>query len=1750
MLHDASLLPGGGSLSEEQESLLALFLEKDDFAIDRNVEKKPVITLRPEDRYKPFPLTDIQLAYMIGRDNASLGASNVSSHVYFEMDTVDLDFERYQNAWRKFVERHDMMRSVIFKTGQQMVLEHTPPFEVRYFDLRGETEERKQEILGEIREELRQKIKPVDVWPMYDIYLSRIDEHTYRMHVSLEGLNADVLSFQTMMVQVQNFYNNPDLELPPLELTFRDYVLSLTERRNMESYKQAQAYWRERIPTLAPGPRMPVLGENAVGAPVSKPMDGQLCPEKWKRLKDYGTKIGLSPTSILLAAFSEVLRRWNSEKDFCLNLTLFNRLPLHPQIDEVIGDFTDTLLLEVCDDPGATFEQRAIALRDRLWNDLDNRQFGGVDVLRELNRFRSANEQQYLPVVFTSTFLIGDYGDSLEGMLFDGHPVKKVFTSSQTPQLLLDHQVYESAGWLRIHWDVRAEYFYDGYLESMLGAYVDLLERLADDESLWNRKDVVLLPAEQIEKREAYNRTEGEVSSEYLHTLFARSARSAPEHMAVVAPGMSLTYAELAGRVATLAQELDGQVKPNELVAVVMEKGWEQAVAVLGVQYAGAAYLPLDPSMPRQRMEFILRDAGVRFVLTQFRLMRDFEWMEGMSLIAVDALSEGNGAGLWDRKPVQAQTDLAYVIYTSGSTGTPKGVMISHRAAVNTIVDINSRFHIGPEDRAIALANLGFDLSVWDIFGTLAAGGTIVFPDAAQIKEPGHWLDLVQSERVTVWNTVPAMMKMLVEYKGALQGTEKGTLRLALLSGDWLPLDLPDQIRAHYDAEVVSLGGATEASIWSILYPIGTVDPKWESIPYGYPMLNQRFYVLNDELRPCPDYVSGNLYIGGVGLSDGYWHDPENTEKSFIVHPVTGERLYRTGDMGYFHPEGYVVLLGREDNQLKINGFRVELGEIEHAMLQHPDIREAVVQPLGDKKNPRLAAYFTAKGNDGLHTRKPVEWRDADGLWKRVAAVDAGIAGISENTRLQGLEKNIGLGGELYEASVQASLYELGVYRREGESHTPDEILRITGIRPRYERWLKRALLSLEEAGFLARDGEAFRLVKPFAFTEAGEVQARFAGQGLGFLASEAKSMVDLLLERKHSAEVYASGKVKGLYGAVFHYSYQIIRDAVAIMAQDHPLDILEVGGGHGGATTAVMQALPENTSSFCFTDISRYFLQNAGEKFKDAPFFSCRLFDLDEEIVSQGFAPHAYDVIIAASVLHDVKRIAPSLARLRSLLKPGGVLFIIEQTLFFKAHDLTMGLQQGFDVFEDTDLRPLHPLLSGDQWEEQLKLAGFDGVHQCHTVDGAEQNVILARAPLEAWQFEPSLLEAFLRERVPGYMVPSVFVELDVMPRNRSGKIDRQALPLPEVEAGSGKPARAPETETQKRLADLWASILQIEAPGLDDSFFELGGDSLLATVLITRIHEAFKVELGVQELYTLNTLLEMAEYIDRPRHQNKILLPLQESGKDNVIIGIAEGRSRVELFADFARLYKDEADFYGCILRGKDGKEEPLRTVEDIAAYFVEEILRVRPKAKLTIVGFCVGGMIGYEMAVQLQRRGVEVKHLAAVDTGAPGAAFSHKLSLLFMYLGTYFLPMNIYSGLEDDPILHVLKQPDVVPDAIPLADLMAMSLDECVETIYRYVTAKKLLEDVTLEDFAHQYKLFEATVGSAKTYRPSPYKGTLKYFFATDLLQGIPDPRPFWRTMPASEVTIFDVPGNHFDCILGDNARNIADAIGSVK
>ncbi|HET9380530.1 MAG TPA: AMP-binding protein, partial [Streptomyces sp.] len=242
-------------------------------------------------------------------------------------------------------------------------------------------------------------------------------------------------------------------------------------------------------------------------------------------------------------------------------------------------------------------------------------------------------------------------------------------------------------------------------------------------------------------------------------------------------------------------------------------------------------------------------------------------------------------------------------------------------------------------------------------------GGTLVLPRPGTNRDPGHWLDLVTAHGVTVWNSVPALMGMFVEHAVEATGLP---LKLVLLSGDWIPVELPDRIRAVAPgAQVVSLGGATEAGIWSIAHPIGEVDPEWESVPYGRPLRNQRFHVLDGQWRECPVWVPGELFIAGTGLAQGYWRDPERTAASFVTHPVSGERLYRTGDVGRWLPSGDIEFLGREDFQVKVGGFRIELGEIEAALAGCEGVRAAVAAAPGARHHRRLVGYVVPEQPDG-----------------------------------------------------------------------------------------------------------------------------------------------------------------------------------------------------------------------------------------------------------------------------------------------------------------------------------------------------------------------------------------------------------------------------------------------------------------------------------------------------------------------------------------------------------------------------------------------------------------------------------------------------------------------------------------------------------------------------------------------------------------------------------------------------------------
>ena len=421
-----------------------------------------------------------------------------------------------------------------------------------------------------------------------------------------------------------------------------------------------------------------------------------------------------------------------------------------------------------------------------------------------------------------------------------------------------------------------------------------------------------------------------------------------------------MTYREIKEEAFYISGQLQSMgIKKEETVAVFMEKGWEQVVAVYGILFAGAVYLPIDIHNPKERVEKILRDSGTRTILVQKQAdEQDTEWLHEWDCISVSGLKNDSEYKAQENKA----GDLAYVIYTSGTTGMPKGVMITHHNAVNTIQDINDRYQITEEDTAFGISNFHFDLSVYDVFGILGAGGKLVLPDPECGKDPAHWIQWMNQENITVWNSVPTFVEMLAEYEEYQRQVTSQSLRLIMMSGDWVPVSLPGRIRNLFqNVEIVALGGATEGSIWSNHFEIPEVVPEdWKSIPYGKPLANQKYYILDQNMEDCPDWVPGTLYIAGDGVAQGYLNDKEKTEEKFVVLDRNGERLYCTGDMGRYWNDGNIEFLGRLDNQVKINGYRVELGEIEAAVSDIFPENRSVVIPI--KRNNGIVIIGIVEG--------------------------------------------------------------------------------------------------------------------------------------------------------------------------------------------------------------------------------------------------------------------------------------------------------------------------------------------------------------------------------------------------------------------------------------------------------------------------------------------------------------------------------------------------------------------------------------------------------------------------------------------------------------------------------------------------------------------------------------------------------------------------------------------------------------------
>jgi len=914
-----------------------------------------------------YPLTLLQRGYLIGRgDSVEIG--NVASHIYHEIDGC-WDIDRLEAALHLVVARHGMLRTRFTADGRA-VTEPAVDVGIDRLDLRGEPGAAQQARLSELRQQRSHRILPHDRAPMLAVEVTLLADDLMRLHVGHDGLVMDGISMFLFFEDWWRCYTasaEPGGEPTPEgaeqdvgEVSFADYVAWVEAMRAKPPAQRSRSYWLDRLADLPPRPALPLrTSPSTITRPRFVQYAARLDAPSWAALKARAASAGLTPTAVLLAAYAEALARWGAGHRFTLTTTVANRPPIHPRIIDAIGNFSETLLVEIDIDRRRTFGERAQALQTRLRRDLDHRHFSGIEVLRELAR-RDSGADARMPFTFNST--IGYVRADIDGSALELFG-PEVYTSSQTPQVWLNAFAFEQHGGVIVQVDAVDGLFPDEMISAMVGGYQRMLDSLLDERT-WSAVRFDLLPAEQRARRVTANDTAGPLPAQPLQDAFVAQAARTPDAPAILTSSASISYAELHRRATGAAQWLQaGQVSRDELVGLIMRRGPEQIVGILACLLAGGAYLPVDAALPAERIRYMLRDAQVRCVLTNTGWQAGHgDDIEALMLDAADSLGAGP-AGPGDLPPSgTAPDDLAYVLYTSGTTGEPKGVMVSHRSVANVVADCNARFGIGPADRFIGVSAFNFDLSVYDVFGALSAGAAVVLPDPGHSADPEHLLDLCDRFGVTVWNSVPAIAGLMAEQAEADRGARLGTLRLVMMSGDRIPPTLPAALRrVKDDLTLISLGGPTETTIWNILHPIGARESG--SIPYGRPNANNRAYILDADGEDTPDWVTGEICAAGTGLARGYWRDDARTAERFCHDERRGERLYRTGDLGRYLPDGNIDIAGRTDFQIKVNGYRIEAGEVETRLTAIDVVKQAVVVRQAAARGDRLVAHLVPAGD-------------------------------------------------------------------------------------------------------------------------------------------------------------------------------------------------------------------------------------------------------------------------------------------------------------------------------------------------------------------------------------------------------------------------------------------------------------------------------------------------------------------------------------------------------------------------------------------------------------------------------------------------------------------------------------------------------------------------------------------------------------------------------------------------------------------
>ncbi|OFX87035.1 MAG: hypothetical protein A2X00_10640 [Bacteroidetes bacterium GWE2_32_14] len=913
---------------------------------------------------------------------------NPDSSMYFQQTSIVLngivEKNYLEQAFNQVIECYDVFRTLFInfelEEPLQLVLKERR-LKISYEDISQKVQEEQAKFLEDFKKKDRNNTFDLMRDHLFRVTLFKLSEKKYCIvwshhHIIMDGWDISII-YNDIINTYHAIKHNKKFILKE-NYPYVNYIKWLGNQDKEEGLK----YWKLFLLNYEGGNLLShfKINQKKTDAYENSNLHINFSEEETKRINDFSFKHNVTLNTIFQTFWGVLLQKYNNCNEVVFGAVVSGRPPDIDGIEEMIGLFINTVPVKV-----NTTKLNTI-----------------VDLISSLQEsFLKSRNYEYLSLADIQLFAKDKMNLIDHIMVFDNYPINenigRVSDDSGIGFKIAELDLYEQSSYdlnvlisarniITVNIKFNNKLFKAETINKILNTYKLLINKTLLDPHKKISEIEIISDEEKQYLVYKLNKTETEYSkNKTLNQLFDEQKQKNPQAIALKYRDCSLTYNELFKNYNFLANFLINKgIQVGELIPFIMNRSFEMISTVMSIVKAGGIYVPLEPYLPNSRIVRILNSLSCKVLIIDNTQIERIDGLMELGLkieliILVNTTKKQDEFTLPKCKLVQSislksdkefepkfsrnidSNEFAYIIHTSGSSGMPKGVVVKHKPVINLIEWVNITYGINFNDKVLFISSIGFDLSVYDIFGILGAGGSVCIVPNEQISNPQELLKIIFMEGITYWDSAPAALQQLVYY---LDDYEKrnliSALRLVFLSGDWIPVTLPDAIRKVFkDAIIIGLGGATEATIWSNFFTIKKVDSSWKSIPYGKPIQNAKYYILDDNLNPCCIEIPGNLYIGGECLADGYSNEVETTAEKFINNPFDIGIIYKTGDMARFLEDGNIEFLGRKDTQVKIRGQRIELGEIEYILNKNPKISQGrVFIRENDSGDKFLCAYI------------------------------------------------------------------------------------------------------------------------------------------------------------------------------------------------------------------------------------------------------------------------------------------------------------------------------------------------------------------------------------------------------------------------------------------------------------------------------------------------------------------------------------------------------------------------------------------------------------------------------------------------------------------------------------------------------------------------------------------------------------------------------------------------------------------------